>query len=110
VGEQTQAPRLELQRDATARIQLGDDSVQPQLLLEPGQAIDHAGRGAEGDLPGEDVVVGEISHALGERAAAVGGPAPARPTTARASSVWRPKKCVRLSRGSSIAPCSVVET
>ena len=37
------------------------------------------------------------------------GPAPARPTAARASSVWRAKNDARLSRGSSTAPSSVVE-
>src|SRR5262249_35696375 len=71
--EDLEAPRLELGRDAPARVQLGHDPVQPELLAEPGEAIDHAGRGAEGHLAGEDVVVGEAGHALGLELPAVGG-------------------------------------
>jgi len=40
VGEQAQAPRLELERDAPARVQLGDDPVRAELMA-PAAPFDH---------------------------------------------------------------------
>src|SRR5437879_13887117 len=57
VGQESQAPRLELLGNAPARVELGHDSVEPQLVAQLRQPIDHALRGAERDLLGEDVVV-----------------------------------------------------
>src|SRR6185295_10994958 len=71
--EDLQAARLQLRRNAAARIQLGHDAVQAELVAQPGQPLDDTGGGAEHDLPREDVVVGEVRHALGLHLAAVGG-------------------------------------
>ena len=40
VGDETQAPRLELERDVPARIQLGDDPVRAEMMA-PAAPFDH---------------------------------------------------------------------
>src|SRR4029453_208870 len=51
-SEELQASRLQLGWDEAARVQLGHDAVQPQLLAQLCEPVDHAGGRAEGDLPG----------------------------------------------------------
>src|SRR5256712_3688408 len=72
------ASRSQLRRNAPAGIQLGHDSVQPELVTQRSQTVDHAAGRAEGHLPREDVLVREAGHALGLESAPVGG-AGARP-------------------------------
>src|SRR5438552_6462069 len=73
VRQELEASRLELGRNAAARIQLGHDAVEPQLFPELAEPIDHARRGAEHHFLGEDVVVGQIGHALGLEMPSIGG-------------------------------------
>src|SRR2546428_3527217 len=73
VRQELEASRLELGRNAAARIQLRHDAVEPQLFPELAEPIDHARRGAEHHFLGEDVVVGQIGHALGLEAPSIGG-------------------------------------
>ena len=74
MSEETEAACLELQRDEAARVQLGDDAIEPEVKTQGRQPFDDALRGPEGDLLGEDVLVRQAGHPLGERAAEVGGP------------------------------------
>ena len=72
--EDLQAARLQLRRGMRPP---GFSSAtmpsRPSSVAQLGQPLDHAGGGAEHDLPREDVVVGEARHALGLHPAAVGG-------------------------------------
>src|SRR5262249_30291315 len=70
--EELEASRLELRRNAAAGVELGDDSIQTELVAQLPQPLDHAGRGAEGHLALQHVVIREARHALGLEAAAVG--------------------------------------
>src|SRR5689334_12636910 len=54
-GEELEAARLQVGGNAAARIQLGHDPVQPELVAQPSQPRDHALGGAEGHLALQDV-------------------------------------------------------
>src|ERR1700694_5696922 len=55
-GEELEAAPFQLQRNQSARVQLGHDAVDPELLAELFQSIDDAGGRPERDLAGEDVL------------------------------------------------------
>src|SRR5215471_16056481 len=62
LGEDLQAPHLGTDRQEAARIQLGRDPRQPQLLAQLTEPILEPGRRAERDLGLEDLVVREAGE------------------------------------------------
>src|ERR1700730_3136208 len=73
VRQELEASRLELRRNAAARIPPGHDAVEPQLFTKLAQPIDHARGGAEHHFLGEDVLIGQTGDALGQDARSIGG-------------------------------------
>src|SRR5438445_9379133 len=87
--EDLEAARLLRQRQEPARVQLGRDAVEAELLAKLREPIHERGARTERDLGAEDLAIRERRERLGLRDAPLGRAGAGASDRARVRSAWR---------------------